>query len=139
MTTLECFAILWAVATVAMYVWLATLTDARLLRYWRALEGVLCVCKSERKVPMTRIVWPDQCPRCGSLSATALRLDGMRYDPERDHGLWESFRCNDCGEIWPFRIVYIVQRGRELGLGRGPERGQGPKLELEPNQKKVTL
>ena len=61
---------------------------------------------------------PDQCPMCGSLNYTALSADGSRYDPFLDRGvqialhgksLWDKCKCDECGHIWPFRIVEIVE------------------------------
>jgi uncharacterized Zn finger protein len=55
---------------------------------------------------MTR---PDQCPHCGSLNYTALHTDGSRYDPFiRNQGLWDKCKCDECGHVYPFRIVEIV-------------------------------
>ena len=59
---------------------------------------------------------PDQCPMCGSLNYTALNADGSRYDPfsgwfgsVMSNRLWDKCKCDECGHIWPFRIVDIVE------------------------------
>ena len=59
---------------------------------------------------------PDQCPECDSLDYTALNTDGSRYNPFNSreenmaingHALWESCKCEDCGCVWPFRIIEV--------------------------------
>ncbi len=53
---------------------------------------------------------PDQCPICGSLNYIALNADGSRYNPFiRNERLWDKCKCDECGHIWPFRIVGIVE------------------------------
>ena len=51
---------------------------------------------------------PDQCPECGSLENTAYYNDGRRYDPFNDKGLWDKFKCKDCGNEWPFKFVSMA-------------------------------
>ena len=58
----------------------------------------------------------DQCPMCGSLNFIALKADGTRYDPFHEQmRLWDKCKCDECGHVWPFRIVQIVQ-GHEVRL-----------------------
>lgn len=57
---------------------------------------------------MTR---PDQCPMCGSLNHDALNEDGSRYNPfVRNAQPWDKCRCQECGHVWPFRIIQVVSR-----------------------------
>jgi hypothetical protein len=52
---------------------------------------------------------PDQCPECGSLEYTAYK-DGKRYNPfERGQGLWDTNKCDECGHVYPFRIVHVME------------------------------
>lgn len=49
---------------------------------------------------------------CGSLNYIALRKDGTRYNPFADIGLWDKCKCDECGHVWPFRIVEVVSHER---------------------------
>ena len=71
---------------------------------------------------------PDQCPMCGSLNFTALNADGTRYDPFlkraaqiKLHGqtFWELCKCDECGAVWPFRIVQTAEQESDMERGRG--------------------
>ena len=65
---------------------------------------------------MKSIDRPDQCSMCGSLNYTALRRNGSRYNPfTEDIRLWTNCQCDECGHIWVFRIVQIVE-GHEVRL-----------------------
>ena len=64
----------------------------------------------------TDISRPDQCPLCGSLNFIALHEDGRRYNPFIPQTrLWDKCKCDECGHVWPFRIVQIVE-GHEVRL-----------------------
>lgn len=51
---------------------------------------------------------PDQCPQCGSLNYIAFK-NGKRYNPFADRGLWDECQCEECGKVWPFRIVQVYE------------------------------
>ena len=53
---------------------------------------------------------------CGSLNYTALHEDGLRYNPFIPQTrLWDKCKCDECGHVWAFRIVQIVE-GHEVRL-----------------------
>jgi hypothetical protein len=53
---------------------------------------------------------PDQCPMCGSLNYIALHADGSRYNPFIPRQpLWAKCQCDECGAIWPFRIIELAE------------------------------
>lgn len=63
---------------------------------------------------------PDKCPKCGSLEWTAVNADGSRFDNSKQVGLWSHMKCDDCGHMYPFCIVEIVET-REQRIERGNE------------------
>jgi hypothetical protein len=55
---------------------------------------------------------PDQCPMCGSLNWIALNADGTRFSAFRQSGLWHSFKCDECGHVWPFRFIHVMEAAK---------------------------
>lgn len=73
---------------------------------------------------------PDQCDRCGSLNYVPLKPDGRRFNPFADTGLWTHCLCDECGHVWPFRIVKFRTEPlqvAEVGHAAWPSRSPSPR------------